>query len=391
MLWTLDTHLKSSSLSILISILASGEIDYVVTGEGEISFPELVDDIAAERNITSRIIHGKTVDNLDDLWHLTNILEKNDLVYSTTYRREEKKDDKLRTERAEKKRVRVGVRVENWRYHDFSDILRIHGVLEDAPFDRGQYHTLNVEIQTKLSIIKERWSVHQLESLKEAVAASKVPKVTFVAIDDDAALIATMHQYGVKPHATIDGPGSGKAFDAKGENMSEFFGQILSHLKQVHSKGSPLIILGPAFYKDDFRKFGIEREPEYMNNSVIENTSHVGMAGIQEALKRGSVTRLVKNARVGLETEAVEQFLIEISKDGLYSYGKAELIQALDAGAVDRLLITNDLVRTKDGGLLLNKAKTTGASVMVISTVHEAGKKLAGFGGAGAILRYKIR
>ena len=330
------------------------------------------------------------VDNLDDLWHLTNILEKNDLIYSTTFRREEKKDDKLRTDRAEKKKVRVGLRVESWKYHDFSDMLRIHGVLEDAPFDRGQYHTLNVEAQTRLTIIKDHWYGHQLDRLKDAVAASKIPKVTFVAIDDDAALIASMHHYGIKPHATINGPGSGKAFDAKGENMAEFFGQILSHLKQVHAKGSPLIILGPAFYKDDFRKFGIEREPEYMNNSVVENTSHVGMAGIQEALKRGSVTRLVKNARVGLETEAVEQFLVEISKDGLYSYGKAELVQALDAGAVEKLLITNDLVRTEEGGVLLNKAKASGASVMVISTVHEAGKKLAGFGGAGAILRYKI-
>jgi protein pelota len=124
---------------------------------------------------------------------------------------------------------------------------------------------------------------------------------------------------------------------------------------------------------------------------MLENTNQVGMAGIQEALKRGVVTRLIKDARVGLETEMVEKFLIEISKNGSFAYGNSELEDAFKLGAVETLLITNEHVRTKDGAALLDKAKATGAQVMVISTVHEAGKKMVGFGGAGAILRYKIQ
>ena len=238
------------------------------------------------------------VDNLDDLWHLSNILEENDMVIGHTYRREEKKDDKLRTERAEKKRIRVGLRVESWKYHDFTDILRIHGVLEEAPFDRGSHHTLNVEIGTKLKLVKERWLDYQLDTVSEAVASAKQPIVTFVSIDDDRAVIATLHQYGINPHGVIAGPGSGKAYEGKGDSMPEFYGQILSHLKQVHTSQSPLIIIGPAFFKDDFRKFGLERGEELLKNAVIENTNHVGIEGIQEALKRGAVTRVVKDARV---------------------------------------------------------------------------------------------
>jgi protein pelota len=330
------------------------------------------------------------VDNLDDLWHLSNILEENDLVFSLTYRREDKQDDKLRTERAEKKRIRVGLRVESWKYHDFTDILRIHGVLEEAPFDKGSHHTLNVEIGTQLTIVKERWHDYQLDTIQESVKAAKQPIVTFVSIDDDRAVIATLHQYGINPHGVISGPGSGKAYEGKGDAMPEFYGQILSHLKQVHNPESPLIIIGPAFFKDEFRKFGLERDRELLSKAVVENTNHVGHEGIQEALKRGAVTRVVKNARVGLETETVERFLVEISRNGLYSYGFDELKIALDAGAVEDLLVTNEFIRTPDGSTLLNKAKSTGSKVTVVSTAHEAGKKLAGFGGAGAILRYKI-
>ena len=35
------------------------------------------------------------LESLDDLWHLYNILEKGDLVYARTFRREEKKTDKV--------------------------------------------------------------------------------------------------------------------------------------------------------------------------------------------------------------------------------------------------------------------------------------------------------
>lgn len=331
------------------------------------------------------------IDNLDDLWHLSNLLEKTDLVYSLTYRREEKKDDKLRAERAEKKKIRVGLRVESWKYHDFADILRIHGTLEDAPFDLGSHHTLNIAVDSKLSIIKERWSDHQHDRIKEAVAAAKMPIVTFVSIDDDRAVIATLHQYGVNPHTVITGPGSGKAFEGKKDAMPEFFGQILSHLKQVHNQGSPMIIIGPAFFKDQFRTFCLDKDRELIASAVMENTSQAGMNGIQEALKRGVVSRVVKNSRVAIETEMVERFLIEISKNGLYAYGPDELNRAFDLGAVEKLLITNETIRSKHGSLLLDKAKATGADVMVISSVHEAGKKMTGFGGAGAILRFKIQ
>jgi protein pelota len=331
------------------------------------------------------------VENLDDLWHLTNILEPNDLVYGLTYRREEKKDDKLRAERAEKKKVRLGLRVETWKYHDFADILRIHGTIEDAPFDLGSHHTLNVSIETRLTIIKEEWRLYQLERLAEAEKAARQPIVTFLSIDDEKAVIATLHQIGIKHHASVNGPGYSKGYDSTGsDNMNEFYGQIIAHVKQVHQTDAPLILIGPGFFKDELKKFGLEREPELFKNSIMENTNQVGMAGIQEALKRGVVTKLLKDARVGVETEMVERFLIEISKNGRFSYGIEELKNAFEVGAVENLLITNEFIRTPEGILLLDKAKITGAKVMVISTVHEAGKKLSGFGGAGAILRYKM-
>ena len=63
---------------------------------------------------------------------------------------------------------------------------------------------------------------------------------------------------------------------------------------------------------------------------------------------------------------------------------------ALSNGAVDRLLITDKMVRTPDGERLLVLAKKNNSNFTIINTIHEAGKKLEGIGGLAALLRYKI-
>ena len=89
-------------------------------------------------------------------------------------------------------------------------------------------------------------------------------------------------------------------------------------------------------------------------------------------------------------TKIVEKLFEEIAKNGNFAYGFDEVKNALDAGAIETLLVTDKLVRTKKADELLEKAKKTKSKFMIISTVHDSGKKLEGLGGVGALLRYKI-
>ena len=49
------------------------------------------------------------IETLDDLWHLYNIILPGDIVIAVTFRRDEVKADKIRAERAEKKRMVLGI------------------------------------------------------------------------------------------------------------------------------------------------------------------------------------------------------------------------------------------------------------------------------------------
>ena len=42
-------------------------------------------------------------ENLDDIWHLYNIIEEGDLIRAVMFRTDEQKDDKIRSKKAEKK------------------------------------------------------------------------------------------------------------------------------------------------------------------------------------------------------------------------------------------------------------------------------------------------
>ncbi len=330
-------------------------------------------------------------ETLDDIWHLSNIIRKDDLVRAVTFRSDDQITDKIRTKKSSKKRMKLGIRVEEVQFHDFSDRLRIHGVIEEGPQDLGSYHTLNVtaDNQDKITIVKEQWKQHDLKRIKEAVNQRKQALVLFVSLDDEQATVALLRQSGVQWIADIDSQQSGKQYESENKER-EYFGNIIVLLKTHKDESAPLVIVGPGFTKDHFVKFGRENYPDLFDQCIIHPAGNAGMNGIHEAVKSGVVEHIAKENRVVFETQLVDQLFQEIKKNNLASYGAEQVKYALQNGAVDRLLITDTMVRTEIGDELLQIADTNQSEFTIINTMHDAGKKLEGLGGIAALLRFKI-
>ena len=330
-------------------------------------------------------------ENLDDIWHLYNIIDEKDLVRAVSFRTDEQKDDKIRSKKTEKKRMKLGIRVSEVKFHEFSDRLRIHGTIEEGPQDLGSFHTLNIDADKmdKLSIVKEQWKDHQLQRIDEAVKLSKQAIITFVSLDEDTATIAVLRQSGVQWITDIDSKRSGKMYESK-DTENEYFGEILSVVKNNKTKDSTLVIVGPGFTKEHIVKHGREKEPELFEKCVVHGTGNSGMNGVQEAIKTGIIEQITKENRVVFETGLIEKLFEEIKKDGLAAYGEKEVKNALMSGAVERLLIIDVLVRKEKGEEFLRLAKQNKSEFTIINTMHEAGKKIEGIGGLAALLRFKI-
>lgn len=330
-------------------------------------------------------------ENLDDIWHLHNIIEEGDLVRAVTFRTAEgEKADKLRAKKAEKKKMKLGIRVEKVTFHEFSNRLRIQGVIEEGPQDLGSHHTFNVDAEEMqpLSILKDRWKAHQLQRIDEAVQQRTQPMLVLVSLDEDAATIALLYQSGVQLVAEVDAHRSGKMYESR-ETSQEYYGEIFSVLRTVKKSDSPLVIIGPGFAREHLMKIGKEKQPTLFQQSITHATANSGINGVHEALKVGIVEQITKENRVSRETQAVEKVFEEIKKDGLVTYGAVEVEDALSRGAAEKLLVSDVLVRSKNGEQLLNLARKTHCDFMIINTMHEAGKKFEGLGGVAALLRFK--
>ncbi len=327
-------------------------------------------------------------ESLDDLWHLKYILEPDDMVYAFTRRRIEGATDKLRPEKADKKTVRLGIKVEKVEFHKFSNRLRVHGIIMDG-IDAGAYHTLNIEEGTDISIIK-RWKNDQFERIKEAEIASLRPRVIIATIEEGEASIGVVRQFGVEESSYLrQSLGKGE-----GNKRNEFFGELASQLRWAAEKVEVVILAGPGFTKEDFLEFLKTREPELAKKIALEDTSSIGVSGFQEVLRRGAVDRIMQESRIGREAKLIEELMKEISINGKAAYGMDEVRNAQGLGAIETLLIADELLRTERESDsiddFLKSVERSQGRIVVFSTEFEPGKKLEHLGGIAALLRFRI-
>ena len=329
---------------------------------------------------------GIQLETDDDIWHLYNILEIGDLVTASTVRREEKAGDKIRAERAEKRRMTLGIRVEKVEFSEDDVRLRILGVIESGPQDIGQHHTLMAEVGERMTISKRHWKETQVQRLKRAVADTNKPRMVFVSLDQDDATVAVLRQFGLKEVAAIRSGRSGKQY--AGDGKDTYHADIIAKLRSMGESGSPLVLLGPGFEKeqlaDSVKSAGLG------NRVFVYHTGQSGMQGINELMKKGMGADLLRESRVGVEMEAVEKLMENIGRDGLATYGSKEVADAAAAGAVQTLLILDSRLRDADLDGVVRDVESQKGDVVVVSGQHDGGRQLEALGGLAAILRYRI-
>jgi protein pelota len=341
-------------------------------------------------------------ETFDDLWHLYNIIYENDEVYAYTTR-EIKPDEKYaRPKRGERVSVFLGVKVEKVTWDKLLGKLRIHGTICEAPeiVPTGAHHTLNLALNTPLTIVKKEWAKHHIERLERARRTSEKP-IIIVAIDDEGYAIATTTQYGmeIRVEEGTKLPGKLEA-EKRSTEKKEYFRKALASLRQIWStRQNPIVILGVGFIKNDFAKF-LENETTDIAKSVmdVKSVNNGGVSGIYEALRSGVLLKTMKQLRIVEETEAVEEVLERLGKgESNITYGLGEVEKAVELGAVEKLILADTMLRaaSDENRLLLEdlmkNVEQKRGKIMVISTEHEAGAKLTALGGIAAILRFSLR
>ena len=334
-------------------------------------------------------------ETLDDLWHLSHIVEKNDYISTLTTRRiQDNNSGKTRADRGIKKTFFLGIRVEKISFHKYTGVLRFTGIIESGPEDLvplGSHHTINMQTNNSLRIQK-RWNKWSLDRLTQAVNASKRANEIIVAIEDNTTELGLIKQYGIDYVGPIIGDISGKRNIDKNrkEKINEYYEEI-TKLITKHMPINKLIIIGPGFTKNDYYNYLEQKYPDLAKKATLESTGAGGHAGIQEVLKNGLVENLTKDAKVATEISLVNKLLEKIGKSSnLVTYGINQVSNAANMGAVEKLLVVDELVRNDNIQKIMNTTENMGGSIEIISSQHDGGKQLESLGSMAAFLRYPI-
>lgn len=340
--------------------------------------------------------------NADDLWILYNVILRGDAVYARSTREVKVDEEGARPTEGKRIPIFLSVQVEKKLFQRRSDRLRVNGPVMEAPEKfglKGSYHTITISVGKPVTILKEEWLRHDLERMERATREETLP-IIVVAVDDEEACVAVLRQYDFEVKANIRARLPGKIEAEKRESATQsYFKEILESLSLVwKDKHGIIAVVGPGFWKDSFVKYVQGKRGDVAKDvAVIGSVGSGGVAGAGEALRSGLLDKVSKEVRIIEETRVVEEVLSRLgSQRRDVSYGLGDVKKAVDYGAVELLLVADELLREAEDDerrrieALLKDVEKMRGRVMIIDSEHEAGKKLLGLGGVAALLRFAI-
>jgi len=334
-------------------------------------------------------------ESLDDLWHLTYVVEPGDSVAGDTTRRIQRDDEQLRDTGGEREPMWVELAVEEVEFAKFANRLRVSGVIVDCSREDQLdfHHTLNVERHTELEIEKV-WKPDQTERLEEAVEAADNPDVAIATVEEGEAYVHTVAQYGTEERARIT------ATTGKGEYArprEELFAELAAVL--ARQDVDAIVLAGPGFTKQDALDYIEGENPALTERITTVDTAGVGDRGVHEVLKRGAVEEVQERTRIAEEAELIDELTERIATDETAAYGPDAVATAADYGAIEQLLVLDERLRAERGDEgdwtvdidgVIETTEQKGGDVTVFSGEFDPGQQLANLGGIAALLRYRI-
>jgi len=332
------------------------------------------------------------VNCLDDLWYLSQLIEKEDLIRGKTYRKIKLSSGNEKSD-VKKIPITLTIKVEKVDFED--DSLRVNGLVESEVEDipKGSYHSINIEDGSIIEFTKKKWFSFQIEKYESSCEDSK--KILVVSLDRDNVIFAINKNEGYKVLLDLKGD-----VQKKEDNVSfkgGFFDDVIKKIEEYVSrfKVDNIILGSPAFWKDElYKKIS---NPSLKKKIILTTCYSHGENSINEVLQSQEVKNLLEKEKVVRELELVSELLENISKESKSSYGLKEVNEVSNNGAVRSLLITDTLIneyREKNKFIILEElmslVDTMKGEIHIINGSNDAGKKLDGLGGVGAVLRYDI-
>ncbi len=330
------------------------------------------------------------IETPSDLWRIARLVRPGDLVGASTTRRDPEAPVDVASAERSRRRVFLTVRAEQVEFHGFSKHVRITGPIVEGPFDLGRHHTLDVAEGDEVTIVKPELTAGERTILEEGLEGSSEPTILIAAVDWGDSSIVRLRGRAVEPIADLRRTIAGKRYPGgQGEkDRRTYADEILAVLLREGPGATAIVIAGPGFLKEELSRRLGEEAPDLSKKTRVFPTSESGRVGIDELMRSGRASEALRGSVAAEESAVVERLVRSLAGGRRAAVGPREVAEAIEAGAVETLLVSDALLTDSEVARALDEARSGRARVFIVREEGDAGKRLAGLGRIAAILRY---
>jgi protein pelota len=325
-----------------------------------------------------------------DLWRIARIVRPGELVGASTTRRDPEAPEDVAGAERSRRRVFLVVRAEQVEFHGFSKHVRITGPIVEGPFDIGRHHTLDLTEGDEVRLTKPELAAGERSILEEGLSGSSEPTILLAAVDWGDSSIVRLRGRAVEPVADLRRTIAGKRY-AGGQaekDRATYVGEILDVLRRDGPNATAIVLAGPGFLKEEVSHRLTESEPVLAKKTRVFPTAESGRVGIDELLRSGKASEALRGSVAAEESAIVERLIRSLAGGLRAAVGAREVAEAVDAGAVETLLVSDALLPEASVAPTLDRARAARVRIFVVREDGDAGKRLSGLGRIAAILRY---
>jgi protein pelota len=325
-----------------------------------------------------------------DLWRIARLIRPGDLVGASTTRRDPEAPPDVAGAERTRRRVFLKVRAEQVEFHGFSKHVRVTGPIIEGPFDQGRHHTLDLAEGDDVSVTKSVWTTGDRTILEEGLDRKGDPTILVAAVDWGDSSLVRLRGRSVEPVVDLRRTLAGKRYESgqAEKDRASYIDELVTLLRREGADATALILAGPGFLKEELAHRLHEEDPAFARKVRVYPTSESGRVGVDELLKSGRATEVLRGSVAAEEAEIVERLVRGLAAGTRAAVGPVEVAEAVDAGAAETVLVSESLLADPSVASTLDRARDARARLFVVRDEGEAGRKLTALGRIGALLRY---
>jgi protein pelota len=325
-----------------------------------------------------------------DLWRIARLIHPGEVVGASTTRRDPEAPEDVAGAERTRRRVYLAIRAEQVEFHGFSRHVRVTGPIVEGPFDIGRHHTLDLGEGDEVTVDKPHPSSADRTLLDEGIAGRDDPAVLIAAVDWGDSSFVRVRGRAIEPVADVRRTIAGKQYEGgQGErDRGAYVEELLTVLEREGASANAVIVAGPGFLKEEVLHQLAERKSPLKGKVTLVATSESGRVGVHELLRSGKASEVLRGSVAAEEAEVVERLVRSLAGGMRAAVGPAEVAEAVDAGAVETLLVSESALVDPQVASALERARAGRGRILVVRDDDEAGHRLTALGRIAAILRY---